>query len=591
MFMRLAPVLLMALLAVPAAAQGTLDGRRCATPEPSNSEMIEAMRVVEGAKLRARTADLTMGMARRIEPVTVPVAVHVVTGEAGEGDIPDERIEAQMDTLNAAFARFGYRFALALVERVERPEWYDGLRIDSAEEAAMKDSLARDPSRFLNLYTASLAFDYLGWAYLPDAGSETFRGGGVVLLDEALPGGSAAPYNLGHTGTHEVGHWAGLLHTFQGGCSAPNDGVDDTPQERSGASGCPPARDSCPLDPGLDPVRNYMDYSDDACMTGFTEGQGVRADALMNQYRSTITTGGFAVATLPLDGVDGVLDGERSAVTLRVANATGSSVRVVRVRVDGADLVPAGPLPGVPLGSAAAILLQPGTADPGPLPQGAFTVVARDPARPDVEVEVALQSVLPPSLRVASGVSAVETIQGEAATASVTLSNDGPGTLLYSVDTASLPDFVVSVDPSDGEVAPGQSVEIELGITTGDLDPDDYTGTIAIETNDPDALVVSLDVPLSVIRRPTRLVVGPIYPNPGRGDITIPIELPGDTDDVQISVFDTQGREIAVLGDGISLPLGYPEATWDASAIPAGLYLIRVTTPTASQTARAVVLQ
>ena len=152
----------------------------------------------------------------------------------------------------------------------------------------MKTALHVGGPDVLNFYITNAGGVYLGWATFPFWYADDPTQDGVVVLYSSLPGGDCCEprvYNLGDTGTHEVGHWLGLFHTFQGGCAAIyNDFVADTPAERSPAFGCPVGRDTCP-GAGVDPIENFMDYTEDFCMYQFTSGQSARMEALGALYR------------------------------------------------------------------------------------------------------------------------------------------------------------------------------------------------------------------------------------------------------------------------------------------------------------------
>jgi len=266
--------------------EGSEISLRCATPPHSKAEREAVDKSMK--EFKAKRAARGVDTQRAIGSVTVPVYFHVVNKGTGlaNGDVPASQISDQINVLNAAFANTPFRFALQGVTRTTNSIWYTMGHGSTAERDA-KAALRVGGPETLNIYSANVGGGLLGWATFPSDYTRAPSNDGVVLLFSSLPGGSAAPYNLGDTGTHEVGHWAGAYHTFQGGCSTSGDLVDDTPAERSPAYGCPVNRNSCTGKkfPGNDPITNFMDYTDDACMTEFTPGQATRMDTLTAQYR------------------------------------------------------------------------------------------------------------------------------------------------------------------------------------------------------------------------------------------------------------------------------------------------------------------
>jgi hypothetical protein len=243
------------------------------------------------AKWIARHPSLAV-QAAGVTRVTIPVAFHVITRGSSytDGNIPLSHIQAQIDVLNDSYsgrtggAKTPFSFKLVSVDRTLNVGWFN-MAPGTGRETAMKQALRVGGADTLNVYTADLGHYLLGWATFPwNYTAQPWRDG-VVILYSSLPGGTAAPYNEGDTATHEVGHWLGLYHTFQGGCSGDGDLVADTPAEASPAFGCPVGRDTC-TSPGLDPTENFMDYTDDPCMYAFTSGQSVRAVEAWTLYRA-----------------------------------------------------------------------------------------------------------------------------------------------------------------------------------------------------------------------------------------------------------------------------------------------------------------
>jgi hypothetical protein len=261
---------------------------------------------------------MLMPFAARTGCTKISVVVHVVYKTAAQS-ISDAQIKSQIDVLNADFrkknadigavpAAFQPAAADARIQFELAATDPDGnptpgiLRVKTTKDAFVDDdgvkaaatggSDAWPADKYLNIWVCQLGNNLLGYAQFPGGPAAT---DGVVILYTAFGtvGTAAAPFNLGRTCTHEVGHWLNLRHIWGDdgtGCSG-DDFVTDTPNQAGPNYGTPAWPSvSCGNAPNGDMFMNYMDYVDDAAMMMFTGGQVTRMQATLDSTRSSIGT-------------------------------------------------------------------------------------------------------------------------------------------------------------------------------------------------------------------------------------------------------------------------------------------------------------
>ena len=250
------------------------------------------------------------GQAERLlgKLITIPVVVHVVWKKPEE-NISDAQIKSQIDVLNKDFratnpdtskappvwtglvASANVKFALAKTDPAAQKT--TGITrtnttrssFGTADDVKKTSKGGADPwptDRYLNIWVCNLAENLLGYAQFPGGPPAT---DGVVILYTAFgtTGVAAAPFNLGRTATHEIGHWLNLRHIWgdRNDCGG-TDFVTDTPKQQLPNTGKPTfPHVTCNNGPNGDMFMNYMDYVDDDTMFMFTPGQVVRMNATL----------------------------------------------------------------------------------------------------------------------------------------------------------------------------------------------------------------------------------------------------------------------------------------------------------------------
>ena len=252
--------------------------------------------------------------------ITIPVVIHVVYNSPQQ-NISDQQIQSQIEVLNNDFRRTNIdammtpsvwtsvaadceiEFCLAKTDpngnntngitRTQTSQSSFSMHGDSVKDVSTGGKDAWPNDDYLNIWICNLGSGLLGYATPPNSWISSDDGVVIGYNYFGTQGTVQAPYNKGRTTTHEVGHWLNLEHLWGGSWgSCGNDNVSDTPIQEEENYGCPAFphnANSCGTTNGDgDMFMNYMDYTNDACMNMFTQGQKTRMIATINQSRQNL---------------------------------------------------------------------------------------------------------------------------------------------------------------------------------------------------------------------------------------------------------------------------------------------------------------
>ena len=278
----------------------------------------------------------------------VYVAWHVIHASNNAGNLTDAQIEYQIQVMNYDFQEHNIAFILDTIDRTANETWFEGWDPDNGGmDTQGMQALNYDPYHYLNIYSAELSggagFVTCGYTWWPTNYGEGHYRQGISIDYRCIAGGSYGD----DTATHEIGHYFGLYHTFQTNCSAPDDAVADTPRNHSDyLHGCNSSQDSCPDDPGNDPVSNYMNYSSVGCTNNFTLGQKDRMDAIIESYHPSLLDNQAFYPLLTVNGLSFLQDtdgdnqfnpGDTTRVKVVLANEWGGDAANITLTLASQD--------------------------------------------------------------------------------------------------------------------------------------------------------------------------------------------------------------------------------------------------------------